>query len=136
MKKKTPKLLRGGNPQVAKADGNAPVQAYIHAIPGWKQKVAAEIDALITKAVPGVVKAVKWNSAFYGMKGKGWFVAFHMYTNYVKVTFFKGIKIKGGPKGGTAKEARWVDLREDDLNKPQLKDWAHQASQLPGWGKI
>src|SRR3954467_778700 len=85
-----PKLLAGGNPQMAKADGDAPVQAYIAAIPGWKREIAQRLDELITDTVPGVHKAVRWNSAMYGIKGNGWFVSFHVFTNYVKVTFFKG----------------------------------------------
>jgi len=98
-----PKLLAGGNPQVAKADGDAPLQACIAAIPGWKREVAQRLDALISDTVPGVHKAVRWNSAMYGIKGHGWFVSFHIFTNYVKVTFFKGTMLKPAPTGGTAK---------------------------------
>ena len=88
--KSKPKLLSGGNPQIAKADGDAPVQAYIAAMPGWKRDVGRRLDALITRTVPGVRKAVKWNSPFYGMEGQGWFLNFHCFTRYVKVAFFRG----------------------------------------------
>lgn len=128
-------LLSGGNPQVAKADGEAPVQAYIDAMPGWKREIGRRLDALITRNAPGVQKAVRWNSPFYGMKGKGWFVAFHVYTNYVKVTFFKGTLLKPAPPGGTSKEARWVDVHETDMDETQLARWIRQAAKIPGWGK-
>lgn len=130
-----PKLLSGGNPQIAKADGDGPVQAYIAAMPGWKSRVGRRLDALITRTVPGVRKAVKWNSPFYGMEGRGWFVSFHTFTNYVKVTFFMGTSLTPVPPGGMAKEARWIDIHEDDLDEAQLKRWIRQAADLPGWGK-
>lgn len=133
-RKKPVRLLSGGNPQIAKADGDAPVQAYIDAIPGWKRDVARRVDALITESVPSVQKAVKWNSPFYGVPGQGWFVSFHVFTNYVKVTFFKGTSLVAGPTGGTAKEARWVDIREDDLDVAQLRRWIRAAAAIPGWG--
>ncbi|MCB1058858.1 MAG: DUF1801 domain-containing protein [Calditrichaeota bacterium] len=131
-----PKLLAGGNPQVAKADGNAPVQAYIKAIPaGWKRKVSADLDALIKKNVPKVCMAVKWNSPFYGMEGQGWFASFHVFTKYVKLTFFKGTSLKPAPSGGDAQEARWINIHEGEkLNEKQLAAWIKQASKLPGWG--
>jgi len=132
---KKPALLSGGNPQIAMADGNAPVQAYIAAIPGWKRDAAKRIDALIVRTVPDVHKAVKWNSPFYGMKGKGWFLSFHVFTNYLKVTFFKGTSLRPPPSGGTAKEARWIDVHQDDLDEAQLARWIRQAAALPGWGK-
>lgn len=128
-------LLAGGNPQVAKADGDAAVQAYISAIPDWRRDVARHVDELVTQAVPGVHKGVRWNSAMYGMKGQGWFLSFHVFTKYVKVTFFKGTSLKPAPPGGTAKEARWIDIREDDLDEAQLAKWIRQAAAMPGWGK-
>ena len=130
-----PKLLSGGNPQIAKADGDGPVQAYIAAMPGWKSRVGRRLDALITRTVPGVRKAIKWNSPFYGMEGRGWFVSFHTFTNYVKVTFFMGTSLTPVPPGGMTKEALWIDIHEDDLDEAQLKRWIRQAADLPGWGK-
>src|SRR4249919_3473273 len=103
-----PALLAGGNPQIAKADGDAPVQAYIAAMPGWKRDVGSRLDALIVRAAPGVRKAVKWNSPLYGIEGQGWFMSFHVFTHYVKVTFFRGTSLKPVPAGGTGKEARWT----------------------------
>lgn len=100
-----PRLLSGGNPQIAKAAGDAPVQAYIAAMPGWKRDVGRRIDALVARTVPHVRKAVKWNSPFYGIEGRGWFLSFHTFTNYVKVTFFQGASLRPVPPGGTAKEA-------------------------------
>ena len=130
-----PPLLAGGNPQIAKADGDSPVQEYISAIPGWKREVGRRLDELITKTVPGVCKAVRWNSPMYGIKGQGWFVSFHVFTNYVKITFFKGTSLQPAPPGGTAKEARWLDIREGDLDESQLVKWVQQAAAIPGWGK-
>jgi len=126
-------LLAGGNPQIAKADGDAPVQAYIAAMPGWKRGVGERLDALVTRSVRRVRKAVKWNSPFYGVEGHGWFVSFHVFTRYVKVTFFRGTSLRPVPPGGTAKEARWIDVHEDDLDEKQLKAWVKQAAALPGW---
>jgi len=131
--KATPKLLSGGNPQIAKAEGDAPVQAYLAAIPGWKQDVARRIDALIVRKVPRVRKAVKWNSPFYGVDGQGWFLAFHVFTGYIKVTFFRGTSLVPAPKGGTSKEARWIDVHENDLDEKQMTAWIKQAAVLPGW---
>ena len=130
------KLLSGGNPQIAKADGNAPVQAYIKAAPGWKGGIARQLDALVVKTVPVVTKAVKWNSPFYGIEGRGWFMAFHLYNRAVKVTFFKGTSLDPPPPGGKAKEARWIDVHEDDFaaHEKQLAKWIRQAAKLPGWG--
>jgi len=130
-----PTLLSGGNPQIAMADGDAPVQAYIAAIPGWKREVARRIDALVARSVPDVHEAVKWNSPFYGVKGQGWFLSFHVFASYLKVTFFKGTSLRPAPSGGTAKEARWIDIREDDFDEAQLAGWIRQAAALPGWGK-
>lgn len=130
-----PVLLAGGNPQIAKADGDGPVQAYISAIPGWKRDVGCRLDELIARTVPGVHKAVRWNSPMYGIKGQGWFVSFHVFTKYVKVTFFKGTSLQPVPPGGAAKDARWIDIHEDDLDESQLAKWVQQAAAIPGWGK-
>jgi hypothetical protein len=130
-----PKLLAGGNPQIAKADGDAPVQAYICAMPGWKRDVGHRIDELVSRSVPGVHKGVRWNSAMYGIKGQGWFATFHVFTNYVKVTFFKGTSLRPVPPGGTAAEARWVDIREGAIDEVRLAEWVRQAAAIPGWGK-
>ncbi len=129
-----PVLLSGGNPQIAKADGDAPVQAYIAAIADWKREVARDIDALVTRTVPGVKKAVKWNSPFYGIEGQGWFLSFHVFSRYVKVTFFKGTSLSPAPGGGTAKEARWIDIHEGDLDGKRMAAWVKQAAAIPGWG--
>jgi hypothetical protein len=131
---KEPVLLSGGNPQIAKADGDAPVEAYIAAMPGWKHDVGLRLDALIVASVPDVCKAVKWNSPFYGIDGQGWFVSFHTFTNYVKLTFFRGTSLAPVPAGGTAKEARWIDIHEHDFDETQLTTWVTQAAALPGWG--
>jgi hypothetical protein len=127
------KLLAGGNPQIAKADGDVPVQAYIAAMPGWKRDVGRRLDALIMRTVLGVSKAVKWNSSFYGVEGRGWFLGFHVFTHYVKVTFFRGTSLRPIPPGGTGKEARWIDIHEDDLDELQMASWVKQAAALPGW---
>lgn len=129
------RLLSGGNPQIAKADGDAPVRAYIAAIPGWKRATARRIDALIARTVPQVFRAVKWNSPFYGIRGRGWFMAFHIYERFIKVTFFKGTDLMPVPRGGTGKEARWINIHEDDLDEAQMAKWIKQAATLPGWGK-
>jgi hypothetical protein len=130
-----PALLAGGNPQIAKADGDAPVQAYIAAMPDWKSGVGRRLDTLIVRTVPGVCKAVKWNSPFYGKEGQGWFLSFHTFTNYVKVTFFQGTSLRPAPLGGKAKDARWIDIHEDDLDETQMAAWIRQAAALPGWGR-
>ena len=129
-------LLSGGNPQIAKGDGDAPVQAYIAAMPGWKSGLGKRLDALIVRHVPEVQKAVRWNSPFYGIEGQGWFLSFHVLTRYVKVTFFEGMSLKPVPPGGTerSKEARWVDIYEGDaLDEAQMASWIKQAAALPGW---
>ena len=130
-----PVLLAGGNPQIAKADGDAPVQDYIAAMPGWKRDVGRRIDALIVRTVPDVRKAVKWNSPFYGIEGgQGWFLNFHCFTKYVKVAFFRGTSLHPLPPGESKhKEVRYLDIHEDDqLDEAQLAGWVKQASQLPG----
>ena len=129
-----PKLLAGGNPQIAKADGDAPVQAYIAAMPGWKRKVGRRLDALIVRTVCDVRKAVKWNSPLYGVEGQGWFLGIHTFTNYVKVAFFRGTSLRPAPPGESKhKEVRYLDIREDELDEAQLAKWIRQASKLPGW---
>jgi hypothetical protein len=129
-----PTLLAGGNPQIAKADGDAPVEAYIAAMPGWKRDVGRRLDALIVGAVPGVKKAVKWNSPFYGIEGQGWFLSFHCFTKYVKVAFFRGASLRPLPPGSSKhRQVRYLDIHEDDqLDEAQFADWAKQASLLPG----
>lgn len=128
-------LLAGGNPQIAKADGDAPVQAYIEAMPGWKRDIGRHLDDLVRRTVPEAKKAVKWNSPFYGIEGRGWFMAFHTYARFVKVTFFQGTSLNPAPTGGTTENARWIDVHEDDFNEAQLESWIRQAAALPGWGK-
>jgi hypothetical protein len=129
-----PALLSGGNPQIAKAYGDAPVQAYIAAMPGWKSDVGRRLDALIVRTVPGVRKAVKWNSPFYGIEGEGWFLGLHCFTKYIKVAFFRGTSLRPVPPGESKqKEVRYLDIHEDDqLDEAQLAAWVKQASQLPG----
>ena len=129
-----PTLLAGGNPQIAKADGDAPVQAYIAAMPGWKRDVGRQLDALIVRTVPGVRKAVKWNTPFYGIEGQGWFLGFHCFTSYVKVAFFRGTSLRPVPPGESkSKDTRYLDIHaHDQLDEAQLADWVKQASQLPG----
>jgi hypothetical protein len=128
-----PTLLAGGNPQIAKADGDAPVQAYIAAMPGWKSDVGRRLDALIVRTVPGVRKAVKWNSPFYGIEGQGWFLSFHVFTRYIKVTFFRGTSLSPLPPGESRhKDVRYLDIHEDQLDEAQLAAWVKQASQMPG----
>ena len=129
-------LLSGGNPQIAKADGDAPVQAYIAAMPGWKRAIGKRLDALIVRTVPGVRKAVKWNSPMYGMEGQqGWFLSFHVFTRYVKVTFFRGTSLRPVPPGASKhKEVRYFDIHEDEeLDEAQMATWVKQAAALPGW---
>lgn len=128
------KLLSGGNPQIAKSEGDAPVHAYIAAMPDWKRDIGKRLDALITRTVPDVRKAVKWNSPFYGIEGRGWFMAFHVFTRYVKVTFFRGTSLRPLPPGESKhKEVRYLDIHEDDLDEAQMAKWVRQAAALPGW---
>jgi len=130
-----PRLLSGGNPQIAKADGDAPVRAYIAAMPDWKRDVGRRLDALVVRSVPGVRKAVRWNSPMYGLEGRGWFLSFHVFARYVKVTFFRGASLSPAPPGGTGKDARWIDVHEGDLDEKRMAAWIRQAAALPGWGK-
>lgn len=130
-----PKLLAGGNPQIVKGYGAAPVRAYIAAMPGWKRDVGARLDSLIVDAVPGVQKAVKWNSPFYGAaEGEGWFLSFHCMTRYVKVAFFRGALLNPVPPGTSKqKDVRYLDIYEDGpFDAAQFTDWVKQASRLPG----
>src|SRR5437763_11594002 len=129
-----PALLAGGNPQIAKADGDAPVQAYLAAMPGWKRDVGRRLDALVVRTVPGVCKAVKWNTPFYGIEGQGWFLGFHCITKYVKVAFFRGTSLRPlPPVESKQKEVRYLHIHEDDeLDEAQFAAWVKQASELPG----
>src|SRR5204863_9127945 len=129
-----PTLLAGGNPQIAQADGDAPVQAYIAAMPGWKQGVGRRLDALIVGTVPGVRKAVKWNTPFYGIEGQGWFLGIHCFTKYIKVAFFRGTSLSPGPPVESKQnEVRYLHIHEDDqLDEAQPAAWVKQASQSPG----
>jgi len=132
-----PTLLAGGNPQIPKGDGDAPVQAYIAAMPGWKRDVGRRLDGLIGSAVPDVRRAVRWNSPFYGVEGEGWFLNFHCLTRYVKVAFFRGASLRPLPPGESRHdEVRYLDIHEDEqLDEAQFTDWVQQASRLPGWNK-
>jgi hypothetical protein len=132
-KRTAPKLLSGGNPQIAKADGDAPVKAYIAAMPQSKRPIGKRLDALIARTVPSVRRSVKWNSPMYGIEGRGVFMSFHTFTNYVKVTFFRGTSLRPVPPGGTSKEARWIDVHDHDLDEEQLSRWIKQAAAIPGW---
>jgi hypothetical protein len=134
MKRATkPQLLSGDNPQIAQGRGDAPVRAYIAAIPGWKKDVARRLDALIARTIPDVCKAVKWNSPFYGIEDGSWFLSFHCYANYIKVAFFRGASLRPRPPGESKqKEVRYLDVREGKLDEAQFVDWVEQASKLPG----
>jgi hypothetical protein len=129
------KLLSGGNPQIAKADGDTPVQAYIAAMPGWKGDVGRRLDAIIERNVPNLCKAVRWNTPFYGIDGQGWFLGFHCITKYVKVAFFRGTSLRPVPPGESKqKEVRYLDIHEDDqIEEGLVASWVKQAAALPGW---
>jgi len=129
------KLLSGGNPQIAKAEGSAPVRAYIAALPGWKRDAGKRLDALIVRTVPGVRKAVKWNSPFYGIEGQGWFLSFHAFTRYLKLVFFRGASLRPvPPEPSKDKNTRYFHIHEgDQLDEAQLAAWVKQAAALPGW---
>ena len=128
-------LLSGGNPQVPKADGAAPVKAYIAAMPGWKKDVGRRLDQIIVQTIPDVRKAVKWNSPLYGIEGRGWFLGFHCFTKYVKVSFFQGASLSPQPPGTSRqKDVRYLDIHEDTaIDERLLAKWVRQASELPGW---
>jgi hypothetical protein len=134
-KSKPVKLLSGGNPQIAKADGDPPVQAYIVGMPGWKRELGKRLDALIVRNVPNVRKAVKWNSPFYGIEGQGWFLSFHVFTRYIKVAFFRGASLRPVPPSASKdKNTRYLDIREgDELDEAQMATWVKQAAALRGW---
>ena len=128
------RLLSGGNPQIAKADGDAPVQAYIAAMPEWKSDVGRRLDDLIVRAVPNVRKAVRWNSPWYGIEGQGWFASYHVFTRYVKVTFLNGASLDPlPPGGGKDPDARWIDIYEGELDEAQMTEWVRQSAAIPGW---
>jgi hypothetical protein len=131
----TPKLLSGGNPQIPKGDGDAPVQAWIAALPGWKRAVGEQVDALVMHCVPDARKAVRWNSPFYGVEGQGWFLSLHSYAKYVRLAFFRGAGLQPPPPGPSkVPDVRYLDIREvDDVDAAQLADWFAQAARLPGW---
>ncbi len=129
-----PKLLSGGNPQIPKGDGDAPVQAFIAAMPEWKSDLGRRLDDLIVRTVPDVQKAVRWNSPWYGVEGEGWFLSFHVFSRYVKVTFLAGASLDPVPPGsGKDPDSRWVDIHEDEFDEAQLEEWVRQAAALPGW---
>lgn len=130
-----PVLLSGGNPQIAKGEGDAPVQAYIAAMPGWKRDAGRRLDALLERSVPNLRKAVKWNSPFYGVEGQGWFLSFHVFSRYVKLTFFQGASLRPLPPGASKhKEVRYLDIHEGgELDETQLASWVKQAAALPGF---
>jgi hypothetical protein len=131
----TSKLLSGGNPQIPKGDGDAPVQAYIAAMPGWKRDAGRQLDALVERIVPDVRKAVKWNSPLYGVEGQGFFLGVHCFTRYIKISFFRGAALDPQPPVGSKDpNARYVHLEEgDSVDQPQLADWIRQAAAIPGW---
>ena len=129
-----PVLLTGGNPQIPKGDGDAPVQAYIEAMPGWKSDVGRRLDEIIVRTVPDVRKAVRWNSPFYGVEGGGWFASTHVLTRCVRVTFLNGASLEPEPPGsGKDKDARWADVHEDGFDAEQMEAWIRQSAALPGW---
>ena len=130
-----PVLLAGGNPQIPKGDGDAPVQAYLAAMPGWKSERGRRLDALIVRTVPHVRKGVRWNSPFYGIEGQGWFLGFHCLTKYIKVAFFRGSALRPLPPGPSKDpNTRYLDIYEhDDFDEALLASWVRQASEQPGW---
>ena len=128
------RLLSGGNPQIPKGDGDAPVQAYIAAMPGWKSDVGRRLDDLIERSVPHLQKAIRWNSPWYGVEGRGWFASTHVFAKYVKVTFLNGAELSPEPPGsGKDPDSRWVDIFEGELDEQQMADWIRQSASLPGW---
>jgi hypothetical protein len=130
-----PVLLSGGNPQIPKGDGDAPVQAYIKAMPGWKREAGRRLDALIERTVPGVQKLMRWNSPFYGVEGQGWFLSYHCFTKYIKVTFLRGTKLDPlPPVESKDPNARYFHIYEDkEVDEKQLASWIKQAASIPGW---
>jgi hypothetical protein len=129
-----PSLLSGGNPQIPKGDGDGPVQAYLAAMPDWKRDAGRRLDALIQRTVPGVKKAVKWNSPFYGVEGQGWFLSFHCFNRYVKVSFFRGASLDPPPPVESKdKNVRYVHIHEDGFDEKRMAEWLRQAADIPGW---
>jgi hypothetical protein len=130
-----PKLLAGGNPQIPKGEGDAPVQAYIAAMPDWKSEAGHKLDKLIEKTVPGVTKAVKWNSPFYGVEGEGWFLSFHVFTHYIKLSFFRGAALEPPPPVGSKDpHTRYLHIEEGKaIDEGQLAEWIRLAAAIPGW---
>jgi hypothetical protein len=127
-------LLSGGNPQIPKGDGDAPVQMYIANMPGWKRAVGRQLDQIIVRAIPRLSKAVKWNSPFYGVEGQGWFLALHVFTHFVRVTFFRGTKLDPPPPGPSKDpNTRYYDIREGEFDERQFTRWVKQAAAIPGW---
>ncbi|MDZ3830366.1 MAG: DUF1801 domain-containing protein [Sphingopyxis sp.] len=130
---KAPKLLSGGNPQIAKGEGDGPVQAYIAAMPGWKSAIGGRIDAIVEREVPGVAKAIKWNSPLYGREGAGWFLSYHCFDKYLKLTFFRGQSLAPVPPvASKSGDTRYYHVHEHDFDPAQFADWVRQASLLPG----
>ena len=129
-----PRLLSGGNPQIPKGDGDAPVRAYIEAMPGWKREAGRQLDALVERTVPDVQRTVRWNSPFYGVEGQGWFLSYHCFTKYVKVTFLNGASLRPvPPKESKHEQVRYLHIHEDDeIDEAQLASWVKQASESPG----
>ncbi len=129
-----PVLLSGGNPQIPKGDGDAPVQAYIAAIPRWKSDLARRLDEIIVLNAPDVRKAMRWNSPFYGVERQGWFVSYHVFSRYVKVTFLNGASLQPAPPGsGKDEDSRWIDIHEGELDEEQMSEWVRQSAAMPGW---
>jgi hypothetical protein len=130
-----PVLLSGGNPQIPKGDGPAPVAAYLAAMPGWKQDVGRQLDALIERAVPQVRRAVRWNSPFYGVEGSGWFVSLHCFDRYVKVTFLNGARLDPlPPVDSKDPDTRYAHIHEDEaIDEARFLDWLAQGAAIPGW---
>ncbi len=129
-----PVLLAGGNPQIPKGDGDAPVQSYIAAMPGWKSDIGRRLDDLIVRVVADVRKAVRWNSPFYGVEGRGWFASCHVLTRCVRVTFLNGASLRPVPPGsGKDRQARWIDVGEDGFATEQMEAWIRQSSAIDGW---
>ncbi len=129
-----PKLLSGGNPQIPKGDGDAVVQAYIAAMPGWKSRVGRLFDALIVATVPEVAKAVRWNMPFYGAPGEGWHLGFRCFTKYVQISFLTGAALRPPPPlASKHPRVRYLNLYESEpLDEERLASWIAQAFQQPG----
>lgn len=129
-----PVLLSGGNPQIPKGYGDGPIKAYIAAMPGWKSDIGGRLDALVEKTVPNVYKAVKWNSPFYGIEGEGWFLSYHCFAKYIKLTFFRGTSLDPVPPvASKTPETRYFHIHEGEaLDEARLSSWIRQASRLPG----